>query len=175
MSTDSVGGSLPYPDADHAWSVLHVRPRCEKKAAAYCVDRGYVVFLPLFTREHRYGARRRAHQLPLFPGYVFALLDQRGRSLVRGSDYVANLLDVPEQQKLVEQLDQIRRALESRLAFELMSEFKPGMDVELKHGPMKGTKGIVQRVKNNTRIVLHIDFIKQAIAVEVDADWLVPR
>jgi len=153
---------------------LHVRSRSEKKVAEFCRVKSFKVFLPLIARARIYDGRKRVYSNPLFPGYVFALLDKAGCGLLRGNDNIANVLNVHDQLALVTQLEQIRRALDTKGAVELLPEFKSGMKVQIKHGPMKGAEGFIERMKSQTRIILNIDFIKQSIALEVDTDSLIP-
>jgi len=174
MMTETSVDSLPVPDEVHAWSVLHARPRCEKKLFELCRSRQWHAYLPLVPRRHQYGKRLRTHQVPLFPGYLFVLTDQVGRSFLRGNQHVANLLLVDDQQRLLDQLNQVKRALDQKAAVELLPQFTTGMKVMVQSGPMKGVEGFVERIKNNTRIILNVDFIQQSIAVEVDTEWLIP-
>ena len=41
--------------------------------------------------------------------------------------------------------------------------------VEVKHGPLKGVVGRLQRKNDKARLVLSVDLIGQAVSVEVDA------
>lgn len=174
MSNPEAMENLPPPDATHAWVVIHARPRCEKKVEEICRLRGMFSYLPLLTRKKTYGGRVRTHEVPLFSGYVFVRADAAGRAFLRQNQRVANMLEVTDQATLLRQLDQVRRALEEHEAIELFPHLSAGMKVEVRSGPLKGVEGYVHKVRNKTRIVLNIDFIQQAVSVEVDAEWLVP-
>lgn len=173
-SVDAPASALPRPDAARQWCVIHCRPRCEKKVAEFCTSKRYDHYLPLVAKTHRYGGRVRSFQHPVFTGYAFALLDAAGRATLRQHQRVAQVLEVVDQATLVHQLDQIKAALDQDRAFELLPHLAAGMRVVVQAGPLKGVEGLVARFKNKTRIVLNIDFIQQALAVEVEADWLLP-
>jgi transcription antitermination factor NusG len=166
--------SLPVPDQDHAWYVLHARPRCEKKIIEFCQTRSIYAYLPLMIKKHRYGARLRQYEVPLFAGYVFALAGKQEVLTLRQYQRVANVLSVFDQDTLLRQLQQVKAALDNQESMELFPHFKEGMKVEVRSGPLKGVEGFVHKLKTKTRIVLNIDFIQQAVAVEVDAELLVP-
>lgn len=174
MNAGMLTHSFPGPTATHVWTVLHVRPRCEKKIADFCESKHIVVYLPLLTKSHRYGGRVRSFQSPLFSGYVFALLDSAEKSMLQQHQRVANVLDVHDQKTLLHQLEQIKCALDNREAVELFPHLVSGMKVTVQAGPLKGVEGYIERLKSKTRIVLNVDFIQQAIAVEVNAEWLLP-
>ncbi|MGA1194151.1 MAG: transcription termination/antitermination NusG family protein [Kiritimatiellia bacterium] len=165
---------LPAPDQDHAWCVLHARPRCEKKVVEFCKTRSIYAYLPLMVKKHRYGARLRQYEVPLFTGYVFALAGKQDVLTLRQNQRVANLLSVYDQDTLLRQLQQVKTALDNQESMELFPHLVAGMKVEVRSGPLKGVEGFIHKLKSKTRIVLNIDFIQQAVAVEVEADLLVP-
>ena len=162
------------PDREHAWVVLHSRPRCEKKIADHCKRNGLPWYLPLRKKIHRYGSREKSFLSPLFPGYVFCVVTPAKKSDIRQNRYVANLLEVIDQEKLVEQLRQIDRALTLGEVVEVMPYLDTGRRVKVTGGVMKGLEGIVSRVKGRTRVIINVDMIRQSVAVEVDSAWLVP-
>ena len=92
------------PSAESAWYVAHTRPRCEKKLAEFCEREGFEVTLPLFKSVKKYPGKVVTFEKPLFPNYVFLRLLPHQRKKVYQSDYVANLLDIPDQLTFQEQL-----------------------------------------------------------------------
>jgi transcription antitermination factor NusG len=131
-------------------------------------------YLPLRKKTHTYGRRKREFESPLFPGYVFCIVDIHQRSFLRQNRYVANILDVIEQEKLVGQLNQVHRALAVGDVLEVRPYLVKGTPVMVKNGPFKGMEGVVERVKGQTRVVLNVDMIQQGISFEIDAECLVP-
>jgi hypothetical protein len=100
-------GIFSLPDAP-SWRVAHVRSRQEKALSRYLLQRSVPFYLPQIERSKLRSGRRFTSWLPLFPGYVFF----RGASdIVRRSDVVATLIDVPDQQRLAAELLQIRQLL----------------------------------------------------------------
>lgn len=156
------------------WVVLHSRPRCEKKLADAARRAGALVYLPLHVRTHRYGARERTFQVPLFPGYVFCRAPVGTRQWLRQNQYAATLLDVTDQGLLVRQLRQVQAALSADLLVEIMPFLETGRKVRIVAGPLRGSEGIVQRIQGRTRVLLNIDMIRQAVAVEMDSASLAP-
>ena len=165
---------LYVPEGERMWVVLHSRPRCEKKAADHCAHKELPCYLPLRKKIHRYGSRERSFWSPLFPGYVFCVVTPAQKSEVRQNRYVANLLDVLDQEKLVEQLRQINHALTVGEVVEVMPYLDAGRRVKVTGGAMKGLEGIVSRIKGKTRVIISVDMIRQSVAVEVDSAWLAP-
>jgi hypothetical protein len=66
------------------------------------------------------------------------------RQKVYQSDYVANLLDVPDQEIFARQLGDILHALETDLEVCLAPQITAGARVRIKSGPLRGMEGYVQ-------------------------------
>ena len=154
------------------WFVAHTKPRREKKLVEYCERHGLSTTLPCYESPHKYRGKTVVFQKPLFPGYVFLQLQPTQTTAVRQSDYVANLLDVFDQETFYTQLQGILLALESKLEVRLAPEIEEGMRVQIKGGPLQGVEGWVERRSGMSTVYLRLDFISQAAAVKVDANMV---
>ena len=160
-------------DDGRLWWVAHTKPRCEKKLARYCEREGVPHTLPLYRSVRRYRGKTVVFFKPLFPGYVFLRLKGPDeKRLIYQSDYVANLLYVPDQQEFEEQLDDILYALEQNVEVRLAPTIGPGCRVRIKSGPLQGLEAWVEARSGMTEVLLRLDFIGQAAAVKVNADDL---
>jgi transcriptional antiterminator RfaH len=151
------------------WFVAHTRPRCEKKLADYCAQENITTSLPTYRSAHKYRGKTVVFQKPLFPGYVFLHMPPLQRQKVFQSKYVANLLDVADQQRFVDQLEDILRALETELEITLAPEIGEGKRVKIKAGPLRGMEAWVEARHGMSTVLLRLDFIGQAAAVKVEA------
>ena len=155
-----------------AWHVLWTRSNCEALVSDQLTAKGFHVFLPTLEMWVRRGAARQRHRVPMFPGYVFLQLLQVQRQKVYQSDYVANLLDVPDQETFAQQLGDILQALETDLEVFLAPQITAGARVKVKSGPLRGMEGWVQERAGVTMVLLRLDFISQAAAVKIEATEL---
>jgi transcription antitermination factor NusG len=151
------------------WYVVHTRPRCEKKMRQYCEEKGFTVILPCYPSAHKYRGKCVTFQKPLFPGYLFLQIPFERRGVILQSDYVANLLDVYDQELFYRQLDEIQRALETKLEIRLAPTIGEGVRVKIKNGPLRGIEGWVEERYGMSIVLLRLDFIGQAAAVKIDA------
>lgn len=159
-------------ETDVVWYVAHTRPRCEKKLRLY-LDREMIYnVLPTIQSVHKYRGKTVSFDKPLFPGYVFLKIHPLSRQKVFQSDYVANLLDVPDQEGFDAQLGDIFEALESGCELKLAPEIGTGKRVMIKSGPMRGIEGWVEDRYGATTVLLRLDFIGQAAALSMEADML---
>jgi len=156
------------------WFVAHTRPRCEKKLIQYC-DEGEVAVsttMPVYKTAHKYRGKVVRFEKPLFPGYIFLRMPATKKQKVYQSKYVANLLEVPDQEEFKQQLEDILLALETELEIKLAPQIGIGHRVLIKSGPLRGMEGWVEQRYGMRTVLLRLDFIGQAAAVTVDADLL---
>jgi transcription antitermination factor NusG len=151
------------------WFVAHTRPRCEKKVTQFCEREGFHATLPCYSTAHKYRGKTVVFRKPLFPGYVFLQLTDDQRRKVYGSDYIANLLNVPDQETFVRQLSEILLALETSLEIRLAPSIGKGMRVKIKQGPLRGMEAWVEDRYGMNTVLLRLDFIGQAAAIKVEA------
>jgi len=158
--------------SDPIWFVAHTRPRCEKKLVQYCEREGLSTTLPCYRSVKKYRSKKVVFYKPLFPGYVFLQIQPTERQAVYQSDYVANLLDVPDQGEFAAQLEDILQALDTDVEVRLAPTIGPGMKVRIKSGPLQGMAAWVESRSGMTEALLRLDFIGQAAAIKVDATQL---
>jgi transcription antitermination factor NusG len=85
---------------------------------------------------------------------------------------VANLIEAKDQERLVEELLQIERALRAGAPLVPYKYIKAGERCRVIAGPLADLAGIVVRTKTITRLVLQVDILGQATSVEIDADMI---
>ena len=156
------------------WFVAHTRPRREKKLVEHCRRHSIAPTLPCYSSAHKYRGKTVVFQKPLFPGYVFLQLEPSQKAVVYQNDHVANLLEVFDQETFQRQLQDILLALEAKVGVRLAPAIGEGMRVRIRAGPLQGIEGWVEQRYGMTTVLLRLDFINQAAAVKIDADWLEP-
>lgn len=154
------------------WVVLHARPRCEKKIEGLARQREARFFLPCVDRVHNYGGRVRTNRVPMFPGYIFGLIRREDRLWFRQSQYVANLLEVLNENRLIEALRAVAVALEEEIPLDVLPFLQSGTRVCIIGGPMKGLEAVIAEVKGRHQVILQLDLIQQSVALEIDAAFL---
>jgi transcription antitermination factor NusG len=157
-----------------AWTVLHLRPRCEKKMAGYCTVLGLSYYLPLRRETKIYQRRKVIVDKPVFPGYLFAGLDRDGRLSLQKTNLIVRILEPSREEDLLHDLDQVRQALGVDPSLNACEALQAGRYVRIKDGPFRGIEGVVAGIKANTIVRLNVDLIGQAVAVEVPGELIEP-
>jgi len=160
--------------SDLLWFVAHTRPRCEKKLLQFCERESLTSTLPCYRAAHKYRGKTVVFQKPLFPGYVFLQISVEQRGKIYRSDYLANLLEVNDQELFTRQLEDVLRALEADVEIRLAPVIGEGMRVKIKNGPLRGMDGWVEQRYGVNTVLLRLDFIGQAAAVKLEATDLEP-
>jgi len=160
------------------WYALYTRSRFEKKLLGELTDRSVEVFLPMREVLSRWKDRKKRIWIPLFPGYVFVnqvdTPENRYRILnipgaVRFVGNEGHAQPIPE-----EQIESVRRFLESSVSVDPYPYMQLGARVEVIAGPLKGIQGILVEKRGRFRFVIQVDLIRQAVSVEIDASDVRP-
>ena len=154
------------------WHVLYLRPRCEKKTAEFCRQRILSFYLPLRRETKIYQRRKVTVEKPLFPGYFFAGCDDDGRLALLKTNNVVRILKPTSRRQLLHELAQIRKALAADPTLGTCAALKTGHRVRILTGPFMGIEGFVSSLKGKTKVCLNVDMIGQAVAVEVERQFL---
>jgi transcription antitermination factor NusG len=158
------------------WYAIYTRHQHEKTVAQILTSKGFEVFLPLYGAAHCWKDRAKMVSLPLFPCYVFLRGGLERRLDIVTTPGIYSLVSTAGQPAAIPafELEAIRRAVESTMRVEPHPFLKCGEWVRVKRGPLAGFQGILVRKKNLYRLVLSVEMLGKAAAVEVDA-FLVER
>lgn len=156
------------------WWVAHTRSRNEKALARELQQQAIFHYLPLkkkVTRSKRTG--KKSHStVPIFSGYVFLNVTDHERQRALATNRIANMLSVPGQDQLVQQLRNVHRVIGSEDGFEQCNGIKIGAWVRVVGGPLLGVEGQIVQQLGKMRLAINVDILGQSVLAEVDADWL---
>jgi len=168
-------GDQAAPQMDgRLWHVLHTKPRQEKSLARQLRQSELPFFLPLIARRAMRRGRLQTSYLPLFTGYCFLLASEKERIKALATNRIVRALQVPDQGKLWEDLQQIHRLIETGAPITPEGRLIPGALVEIRSGPLTGMKGVIVRTAKAKRFVVQVDFIQRGASVELE-DYMLAR
>jgi transcriptional antiterminator RfaH len=156
------------------WYILRTRSRQEKALTDDLSARGIASYLPLTSVVRYYGKRKVKAILPLFSGYVFLKGDRDQCFEADRTKRIAQILDVSNQAKLESELVSIASTLDREGTLVACEPLEKGTEVEVTSGPFKGVRGSVDVLVRDNRLILHVDLIGGAAALEIDRDLLRP-
>jgi transcriptional antiterminator RfaH len=162
------------PPADRQWWVMHTRSRQEKCLARELLSRGIAFYLPLVAKRLAIRGTVVRSYLPLFASYVFVFCTPDERLAAVTSKRVASVLDVEDQVQLKASLHEVSRLIAAGAPLTTEARVQPNQRVRVKAGPLQGLEGIVDRRRNETRLVVWIKMLQQGVSVEVDDCFVEP-
>jgi transcription antitermination factor NusG len=167
---------IDHVESPRAWYALYTRHQHEKTVAHILTNKGFDTLLPLYSVARRWKDRTKLLFLPLFPCYVFLNGGLERRLDIMTTPGIHALISIAGQPAAIPpaEIDAIRRAVESGSRVEPHPLLKRGDWVRVKYGPLEGIEGILVRKKNLYRLVLSVEMLGKAAAVEIDA-FLVER
>lgn len=154
------------------WVLLHTKARQEKAVAEHLDGLGLEGYLPLIQIRRTYGHRKRESLVPMFPSYVFVRCAAESRWRLQDSGRVAQILEIADQRRFIDEMDHIRRAIAADVVFDPHPYLAVGRRVRVRVGPLRGVEGIVELKPRVDRLVLQVHTLGQATSVEIDAATL---
>lgn len=157
---------------DRMWLPVHTKPRCEKKFLLYCDKYDINAYLPLKVKLRTKGRGTVRSELPMFPGYAFACVNEEEKTILARTNYIVNYIRLTKAQEegLCQDLKSIRILEQMQETEELFvsPEIQIGNEVIISSGPLRGLNGIVDRRKNSHRIVVNVEMINHSVVMELD-------
>jgi transcription antitermination factor NusG len=156
------------------WHVLHTKARQEKAIARALHAADIEHYLPLVSRVRYRARRKRLVEEPLFASYLFLHGPIEAAYFAVATKRVANIIRVTDQDRFVNELEQIRRALHHGAALRPDRYLKVGRRVRVTAGPFRDIEGRIESRARTDRLVLQIAALGRATSLEIDADLLEP-
>ncbi len=170
--TDEAGArALLHPPRPSSWYALHVLAHAEFVVEDALIGYGIETFLPTWSEKTEWSDRTKITIRPLFPGYLFANCEGAAprREILRIAGIITVLPNNLSPQAVdAEQIENVRRALATRLRAS-PCPYITGDVVLIDKGPLAGVKGIVQRTKGGTEVIIRIEMLRRSVCVQVDA------
>lgn len=152
------------------WFALKTRSRHEKKVELQLKQKEIECFLPMYESIRYWSDRKKKIELPLFSCYLFVRITLKEKMNALQTDGAVHFIafnDIPAPIP-DEQINSLKKVIDNKLPIAHVNDWKIGQKVEVKSGPLKGIRGIIQKIKNKSQLVIVIDALAQAVGVEID-------
>ena len=157
------------------WYVVYVRSRHEKKVHRLFEEKGVESSLPLIKTTRKWSDRKKKVEIPLFRGYVFVRIDIGTDKLnILKTDGVVKFIGIHIKPSRIpdEQIRWIHMMVEKSDTVQNEKEIPVGQKVRVIAGPFKGVEGVAMRAGNQSRLVIVIESIMNAVSVEISPNYL---
>jgi transcription antitermination factor NusG len=160
------------PDDGPRWYAVSTRSRHEKQVRDHLAGHGIEPLLPLLRRMSQWKDRKKEVYVPLFPGYCFARFTWDVSLAVLKAPGVVQIIGgggtpepIPDSE-----MEAVRKLMTHALSYDSHPYLQEGMRVRIVRGPLEGIEGILARKETRHRVVISVNLIQQAAAIEVSLD-----
>lgn len=160
------------------WFLVYTLPKREIQALMRLRVQGFKAYLPQYLRTTRHARQLRTFRAPLFPRYLFIVLDlERDRWLcVRGTIGVSSLVGCDERPLPVP-----RGIIEALIAqgddnglIQFGDGLQAGQKVRIASGPFADFVGTLDRLDDTGRVRLLLDMMGSEIAITLPRSGILP-
>src|SRR5262245_31064997 len=163
---------------DERWFLVHTQPKSENKAEWHLHAQGFRTYLPRIVKTVRHARQLRTVKAPLFPRYLFIILDlTRDRWLsVRSTVGVSRVFahqdgrPVPVPAGIVETLIEHSDGNVARLD----SRLRAGESVRLLSGAFAGFVGTLERLDDTGRVLVLLEMMGAIVPLTTHRSALSP-
>jgi len=171
---DLLEDSSPHAFKGHAvgepgWVAFYTLSRREKDLMRKLEASTVPFYAPLVKRRLRSpGGRARLSFVPLFPGYVFSLVDDDQRRAALATNTVARWLPIGDPAGFLSDLRNIKRLIATEQPLTPEALLEPGQPVRVRSGPLQGLEGTVVKRRGGERLVVAVRFLNQGASIELE-------
>jgi transcription antitermination factor NusG len=154
------------------WYALVVKPQHEKTVAACLAAKELDCYVPLYRDRRRWSDRVRTVELPLFSRYVFCRCSFADRIKVLDTSSVQSMVSFNGKPEPIPdaEIESIRTMIGSGFPIAPWECLRAGQRVRICEGPLSGVQGILIRERSLFRVVVNVELLQRAVAVEVDRE-----
>jgi transcription antitermination factor NusG len=155
------------------WYAVYTKPRTEKKLNDALRQKGIESFLPLIQIKKKWSDRFKLVLTPLFTSYIFVRIAYEKESLkVLNEPNAMNFVFFAGKPALIENNDMelIKLFLEEypeKIKIQQNEKLKKGNQVLIQSGPFAGRRAVIEKIKNNYKVVLNLPLLNRVISIEV--------
>ncbi|HEY0785622.1 MAG TPA: transcription termination/antitermination NusG family protein [Acidobacteriaceae bacterium] len=153
---------------------VKVRAQGEEAVAKALRERGHDVLAPMYTEVRRYSDRLKKVNCALFPGYVFVQMDIETIMSVVSTNGVSYIVRTgrsfePLSDDDVKTVEALCRGEEQ---CEPCDYLQVGQKVIIEEGTFAGLTGVLQRVRDENRVVVAVESLHRAVSVAIRSSAL---
>lgn len=157
------------------WCAVRVMSRHEFRVTSRLTGAGIEAFLPSVDRTRKWKDRKKIVTFPLFPGYIFAGINntEAEKLAVLKTPGVVGFVGQPSGAPEIMAHDQVialMKLVENRGKIDPYPYLKQGNRVRIKSGPLTGVEGILVERKGFHILALSVDILRQGLSIQIDAD-----
>jgi transcriptional antiterminator RfaH len=157
------------------WYVVQTQPHAEARAQEHLRRQGFTTYLPKLIKSRRHARKTEQVSRPLFPRYMFVLIDTTHQSwhAIRSTFGVTSLVGgengpLAVRDGVIEALRQ-REGADGHFHFEA-PKFMRGAAVRVLDGVFVSCFGLFESMNDKDRVAVLLDLLGRRVRVVLDAE-----
>jgi transcription antitermination factor NusG len=158
------------------WFAIQTKPRNEKKVGYLLRQKGYECITPTYRQRRKWSDRTVEVDFPLFPMYVFCCLNSSSLGKAISTSGVIKIVgfDGKPAEIPVEEIEAIRRLMQSDLLREPWRYLCDGTQVIVETGPLAGVQGIISKEgPGRKNLIISVSLLQRSVAVQLEEDAVI--
>ncbi|OCQ22909.1 hypothetical protein A7985_02830 [Pseudoalteromonas luteoviolacea] len=159
------------------WYVVYTRPNAEKKFAEQIkkITSGCDFYLPLKTESRQWSDRVKRISIPLFKSYVFVFLNDDEYHYIKRLNGFVDYIKFNGKPSVISssEVEKIKTIVASEFPCEPTSrKFALGQIVEIKSGSLRGYRGQLVDIQNESVFAIELQGIEQSLLISIPASLI---
>jgi len=158
------------------WIAVYTKPRHEKVVDSELKEKLIEAYLPVIRKKHNWSDRKKWIETPIFKSYIFAHIEQKNYIEVLQTRGVHHIVKFQNKIAVIPnyQIENLKKMIDGGFDPFPSDYFIVGDEVEVVGGPLKGITGIIYRYNSQDKLIIKIDAIQHAVAVQIESKYLKP-
>jgi transcription antitermination factor NusG len=158
----------------NSWFALVVKPQHERAVAEQLRAKSLENYVPLARARRRWSDRMKTLDVPLFPRYVFCRFAFEQRLSALRTVGVTSVVSFAGEPARIpdEEIAGVRMMVDSGRMVMPWPFLRVGQRVRIDSGPLEGLVGVLVREKAGMRVVVNVELLNRAVAVEIERDLI---
>ena len=160
------------------WYLVHTLPKKDVQARMHLRMQGFRTFIPQYLRTIRHARKLRTQRAPLFPSYLFVILDlERDRWLSVRSTIGVSYLVGCENRPIAVPRGVVEALIDQTDTSNLMvfaDRLEKGQKVRIASGPFADLVGTLDNLDDAGRVRLLLDMMGSEIAITLPRSGILP-
>jgi len=156
------------------WIAVYTKPRHEKVVQAEFEEKQIESYLPLIRKKHRWSDRMKWVETPIFKSYIFARIELKNYMDVLQTHGVHHIIKFQNKIAVIPefQIKNLKKMIDGGFDPFPSDYFVVGDEVKVMGGPLKGITGVIARSDSADKLIIKIDAIQHAVAVQIESKYL---
>jgi len=157
------------------WFALYLKAKQEFKAQEELKILEIQNYLPVIVKVKQWSDRKKKISEPLIRGYIFIYANEKQRLISLERDPVVKCISnhgrparIPEWQ-----IVNLQNMLNNEADFSVVDGILTGDKVEIKEGPFKGVRGILDKIETGSRLSVSIELLNRSVVVHLPKESVI--